>query len=531
MAIALSALIEVLSRPEAYPHPVADVEVHQTHISVVFLAGPYAYKVKKPVDLGFLDFSTLEKRKHFCEEEVRLNRRLAPQVYLQVVPITEPEPPGTEKVPAELRLGGAGKVVEWAVQMKRLPADATLESRLERNEVKESQIRALAARLAAFHRSARRDPRIAAFGRFGVVAQNARENFTQAEPLVGATVSPIVFERLRALTDAHLARHHDLIEARALRNVPRDTHGDLHLDHVYLFPEEPPPNDLVIIDCIEFADRFRHADPVSDMAFLAMDLKFHGRPDLARIFSQTYFRAAGDRAGAALLLFYCAYRAAIRAKVEGMALSEQEIGTAERQGAAERARAHWLLALGELEEPLKRPALVLIAGLPGSGKSTLAQALAPDTNFEVLRSDVVRKELTASCQGENIYADAWTQRTYAELLARAERLFWQGRRVLIDANFHDDGMRRRFLDAARQWAIPAFFVHCQADPTVIQQRLATRRDDASDADWRVYQLLESSWQPISAQVFPLAIDLDTSDGLEASLTTLRDCLRTAGFLG
>lgn len=530
MAIEVPTLIHALSRPEAYPHAVDKVEVHQTHISVVFLAGPYAYKVKKSVNLGFLDFSTLDKRKDFCEEEVRLNRRLAPQVYLRVVPITGPDLPATEEDPLEIRMGGQGKVVEWAVQMKRLPADATLEARLERNDVTVKQLRDLAERLAEFHRRAESSPHIWSFGRYAVVAQNARENLAQAEPLVGATVSAMVFERVRSLTEAHLTQCHDWIEARAEAGLPRDTHGDLHLDHVYLFPGEPPPNDLVIIDCIEFSDRFRFADPIADMAFLVMDLKFHGRRDLASAFAEAYFRARPDSAGQQLLPFYAAYRAVVRAKVEGLKLGEKEIDAVAREGAARRAKAHWLLAQGELERPANRPALLLFGGLPGSGKSTLAQALTADANFEVFRSDVVRKELSASLTDANIYTDAWTAQTYAELLARAEQTLWQGRRVLIDANFRDDEMRRRFLDTAQQWSVPAYFVHCQADPEVIQNRLAARRDDASDADWRVYQSLESSWQPLSHQVRLSALELNTSHDVERSLTFLRAYLSAAGLL-
>ena len=204
--------------------------------------------------------------------------------------------------------------------------------------------------------------------------------------------------------------------------MPRDTHGDLHLDHVYLLPEAAPPDDLVIVDCIEFADRFRYADPVADMAFLAMDLSFHGRRDLARVFADAYFAASGDAEGRALLPFYAGYRAVVRAKVEGMELAEKEIDATERQHAEERSRAHWLAALVELETPGRRPAIVLIGGLPGSGKSTLARLLADTGNFTLLQSDVIRKELARRIRSaavaefnQGIYSQAWTERTYGEL--------------------------------------------------------------------------------------------------------------------
>jgi aminoglycoside phosphotransferase family enzyme len=359
LAADLPSLIAALSQPDAYRHPVTAVEVRQTHISVVFLAGEFVYKLKKPVRLGFVDFSSAERRRHFCEEEVRLNRRLAPQVYLGVVPATADGD--------RVRFEGDDDAIDWAVKMHRLPAHATLESRLQRDEVTPAHLTALAEMLAAFHATADAGPDIAAFGRLATVAGNARENFAQTAGHVGRTVRAAVYERLVQLTEEQLRQFGSLIEARAERGVPRDTHGDLHLDHVYLFPERPPPDDLVVIDCVEFAERFRYADPVADMAFLVMDLRFHGRRDLARAFADAYFQAAHDAEGRALLPFYTAYRAQVRAKVEGIELSEPEVPADEKGSARRRAQAHWLIALGALETPANRPALLLVGGLPGAG--------------------------------------------------------------------------------------------------------------------------------------------------------------------
>jgi uncharacterized protein len=338
----LARLIEALSSIVAYPHSVEAVEVCQTHISVVFLAGPYAYKIKKPVNLGFLDFTAPERRRHFCEEEVRLNRRLAPTVYQGIVPVT--------RTSTGAEIDGRGETVEWAVKMERLPRDATLEQRLCRGEVGLALLATLAQKIAQFHRDAEAGPHIAACGRFEMVARNVRENFEQSAGQVGVTLSRTVFERLSKLTEESLIRHRSLIEARAERGVPRDTHGDLHLEHVYLFPERQPPADLVVIDCIEFNERFRYADPVSDMAFLAMDLAFHGRKDLAGAFADAYFQATQDAEGRELLPLYSSYRAAVRGKVEGMELREKEVSESEQAAALVRARSHWLLALSELEE-------------------------------------------------------------------------------------------------------------------------------------------------------------------------------------
>ena len=333
----LTALISALSAGGA-------AEVIQTHISVVFLTRDVVYKLKKPVNLGFLDFSTLDRRRHFCQEEVRLNRRLAPAVYLGVVPVTRDG--------SGLRFEGEGEAVEWTVKMTRLPEEASLLSKLARGAVGPDLVAKLAERVAEFHARAEGGPRIAESGRFDVVARNARENFTQSEEQIGVTITREAFENLRACTEATLARLRPLIETRAARGVPRDTHGDLHLDHVYHFPDRAPPHDLIAIDCIEFADRFRHADPVADAAFLAMDLAFRGRPDLADAFVLNYVRASGDAEGAALFPLYVSYRAAVRAKVEGMKLSEREIPRAERDAARERARAQWQFAAGALGRAL-----------------------------------------------------------------------------------------------------------------------------------------------------------------------------------
>ena len=450
--------------------------------------------MKKPVNLGFLDFSSLEQRRHFCEEEVRLNRRLAPAVFRGVVPVVQSGP--------SIRLEGSGPAVEWAVKMERLPDEATLRARLERGEVEPGLVETLARRVARFHADAEGGPHIAAFGRYEVVAGNAWENFAQAEPLVGTTLSRPVWDRFKVLTGEALARLRPLIEARAERRVPPDTHGDLHLEHVYLLPGRQPPADLVIIDCIEFNERFRYADPIADAAFLVMDFRFHGRPDLARVFSQAYVTAAGDADGAALLPFYTAYRAAVRGKVEGFELSEQEVPAPERAAALARARAHWLLALGELEVPGRRPCLVLVAGLPGSGKSTLARHLAERAGFTVVRSDAVRKELAgmsntapaATPFAEGIYTPAWTERTYAECRRRAEGLLFDGHRVLVDASFREDGRRQAFLEMADRLGVPGVFFWCRADPNTVRARLGHRRGDLSDADWSVYLQAARQWE-------------------------------------
>lgn len=502
----LPHLITQLCRPEAVPFAVDRVELRQTHISMVFLAGDVVYKVKKPVTLPFLDFSTIERRRHFCDEEVRLNRRLAPSVYLGVVPVT--------KEGDRIAFEGTGEVIDWAVKMRRLPEDATLLHQVHSGTVTPATIVNLARRLARFHLLAERNDPIASFGSFEVVAQNIRENFNSTRDHIGETVTRRVFDRVEALTEKHLQISRDRIESRSESGYPCETHGDLHLDHVYLFPEIAPPGDLVIIDGIEFNERFRYADPVSDIAFVVMDLQFHGRRDLARLFAESYFTSSLDREGSRLLPLYAAYRAMVRAKVEGITAREAEIDPANREKARRQARAHWLLALGELEAIERRPALLLVGGLPGAGKSTLTKELARVDGWSVIRTDVVRKELAkepsehAGYQ-QGLYAPEMTRATYDECRRRAEGLLAEGERVIIDASFADDAERLACFDLGRSLAVPVGFVRCEVSRKIALERIRGRRGDASDADEAIHDRLARDWQPLSAEMEPFHLGVTT----------------------
>jgi uncharacterized protein len=521
----LLQLIEALSDPRVYRFAADQVFIFQTHISVVFLAGAFAYKIKKPVRLSFLDFSTVDRRHHFCQEEVRLNRRLAPGVYLGVVPITRDG--------SAIRMEGQGETIDWAVKMRRLPEGTTFHDRLVRGEIGRAEAERLAHAIASFHQHAETNQRIAGFGRFEVVSRNLEAVLDQSTPQVGTTVAMPVFERLRMLTGQALASLKGVIEARAQRGLPRDTHGDLHLDHVYFFPDRSPPEDLVIVDCIEFNERFRYTDPIADMAFPTMDFAYHGRRDLARAFAEAYLQSTRDEEGRQLLPLYTSYRAAVRGSVEGLKLAEREISRTDRALTLQQARGHWLLALGQLEEPLRRPGLVLVGGLPGTGKSSLAELLGQRARFSIIRSDAVRKELAGREPGarlqENFYSAEWNERTYAECLRRAESMLWEAKRVVVDATFREEKRRRPFFEAAVRWGAPGLFLVCQTSPATVQQRLSGRKSDVSDAEWPTYQKLAAQWEQLRSHPADSVCEINTENNQEGAFQRALAALRLAGL--
>jgi len=519
----LSRLLAELSQPRAFPESVDAVHVYQTHISVVFVAGSFAYKIRKPVQLPFLDFSTFPLRHADCLAELELNRRFAPGVYLGVVPITQS--------PDGLRWEGAGEVVEYAVKMRRLDPQLTLEQAVLDQRADTALMQQLGQRLAGFHQTARRTPGFA--GR-ETVSQNLRANLELSTRQIGQTVSRTCWDRLSRRLEEALATLGPLVDQRSLAGWPRETHGDLHLDHVYLQPDAPPAEQIVLVDCIEFNERFRCIDPIADMAFLAMDLKFHGRRDLARDFQQAYFAHAADPDGPQLLNLYSSYRAAVRAKVEGLLLQEPEVPVADRDAAALRARGHWLLALGELEPPATRPGLLLVGGLPGSGKSSLARQLATHSGFTVLRSDVLRKQLAGldpaapspTDRRAELYSPDMTRRTYAECLRQAADLLWEGQRVCLDATFASEAFRAEAFALADRHAVACGWLLCEAPAAVIQQRLAARTHDASDADWQVYLQAVTTFEAAGPATARRSGVVETSHSPAAALAQAQAFLAT-----
>lgn len=517
--MSLEALRDALTDPTTYP-VAGTPELRETHISLVGLLGDRVYKLKKPLDLGFLDFSTLEKRRHMCEEEVRLNRRLAGDVYRGVVALV--------RTAEGLRLGAdpdAGELVEWAVEMQRLDDADRLSESLDR--VQADTLARLGRRIARFHDEARRGPEITAGGSFEAIASLARENFEQTRAHVGEVIGEAVWERCRIGTERLLAGLEPLMVLRAERDVPCETHGDLRLDHVYLSGDR-----FIVLDGIEFSARYRNGDPVGDIAFLAMELELAGRADLERAFVHAWIEASKDADAHTLMPFYVAYRAVVRAKVAGIRATQGS------ESARTTARRHWLLAASHLCGPRLRPALLAVGGLPGVGKSTLARGLAAAAGFTVIRSDEVRKELAglspeqdgSAAFGEGLYTPEWTERTYAACLDRARDALVAGERVIVDASFGADRHRRALLDLAHDLAVPFAFLHAECPAEVAETRIHTRTGDVSDADVSVHRRARERWEVASSEVERHRVPIDTSASPKATVGTGMAWLRGRGLV-
>jgi aminoglycoside phosphotransferase family enzyme/predicted kinase len=533
LRVQLERLITELAQPRAYPgvDPSTAIECLQTHISVVFLVGREVFKIHKPVDFGFLDFTTLEARERDCQAEVEVNRELAPGVYRGVAAIVDtPTGPQVVREPAGI---GRSDVIEWAVWMRRLPESANFASLLARGELDGRHLWSLAATLAVFYRDgaahAAAHPELCRLGDVATVTGNVRENFEQLAALIDrarAERRPPPFDRdllarIQDVSEAALVQVRDRIHERWEAGKIRDTHGDLRLDHVYHLRSSTEPelrdveleraaaaHELLIIDRIEFTERFRWSDPIADVAFLIMDLQARGAWALARLFADHFIDASEDPQARELLPFYTGYRAMVRAKVAAMAAAEAELGPIARERARGRAEARARLALVELAPPQQRPCLVLIAGLPGSGKSVLARVLRETGNFVWIRSDEIRKRLAGldplasgkSEVGEGLYSREWTDRTYDACLSRAADVCKAGGRALVDATFVDADRRREFVEAAIEWGVPAHMLITEVPADVIRDRLAKRTGDPSDADWTVYQAAAARWAPVDPKL-------------------------------
>ncbi|HYY31905.1 MAG TPA: AAA family ATPase [Chthoniobacterales bacterium] len=513
-SIAPETLLAFLLNPDSYPHRPKRVHLKETHSSYVLLAAPYAYKVKKPVNFGFLDFSTLEKRRYFCEREILLNRRFCTRIHLGVVPISLRE--------GKLTFGPGDAIVEYAIKMRKLADRYFMLALLKKGQVGTNELDRLVSALQTFYEAQHPGPEIAEWGRIEKLKISTDENFRQTENFVGFTISRPAFETIRFYTDSFYSKDGALFEDRIREHRIRDCHGDLHLEHIHITPKA-----ISIYDCIEFNDRFRYTDVASDLAFLAMDRDFQGRPDLSRQFTAKIIDALNDPAMEHLMDFYKCYRAYVRGKVETFHQSVSGLPARKKSEIRARAERYFRLALQYVVCGSK-PMVMIIMGRVASGKSMLARSLARELSWEIFSSDPIRKQLAgvplyerpepaARCR---LYSKAMTEKTYGALRANAIGQVEKQRSVIIDATFSSRRHREELVNQLCALGVDYCFVETKASEETLKTRLVKREaklNVVSDARMEDFELLTRSYE-VPAEFGPdHLVSVSTDSALEATV--------------
>jgi aminoglycoside phosphotransferase family enzyme len=497
------ALVASLRDPAAYPHPVADVELLETHISYVLLAGDFAYKLKKPVDLGFLDFTTLDRRRHFCEEEMRLNGRLAPDLYLAVVAIT-----GSAARPT---VDGVGDAIEYAVKMRRFDQRDQLDHVLERGALSVERIDELAAGVADFHRTLPVAGADSDYGDPDRVIAPMRENFQHVDA-AGERARRDQLARIRAWTEASFADRVALIAARKRQGMVRECHGDMHLANIALYRGR-----LEIFDGIEFDPALRWIDVISEIAYVTMDLEDRGAPQLGHRLLNRYLEHTGDYPALSLLRFYQVYRAMVRAKVASIRAHQGDVDAAARRAGLAEYQGYADLAERYMRPP--RPALLITHGFAGAGKTRLTEPVLAALGAVRLRSDIERRRLAGMKLSERRDAErrlddpAFSERTYRHLLAQARTLLDAGWPVIVDASFLERTRRERFAELAAHRRLPFLVLDFRADREILRARIRQRAAGdtaASDGGLAVLARQLAQHDPLAPEEAVMSLDSTTA---------------------
>jgi aminoglycoside phosphotransferase family enzyme/predicted kinase len=495
-------------QPEFYPHPVEmPIQLVQTHVSYVLLTGEVAYKVKKPVDFGFLDYSTLAKRQHFCEEELRLNQRAAAPIYEAVLPISE--------LAGQYELGNSENVTEYVVKMRQFPQSALLSQYFKRGELTEDLLRQLAEAIARFHQSAETNDYIRAFGTVEAIRQSIDENYDQTVSFIGGPQTQQQFDATKAYTDRFFATQQALFQQRVTQNKIRACHGDLHLNNICYWQDQ-----LLLFDCIEFNEPFRFVDVMFDIAYIVMDLTVEGREDLAAVFLSHYVEHTGDWEGLQVLPLYVSRQSYVRAKVTSFLLNDPSVSTEVKAEAESTAAKYYTLAWAYVQP--RRGRLLLTAGLSGAGKSTVARELSRHLGAIYIRSDAVRKHLAkipVTARGDaSVYTPEMTHQTYDRLTKLGGLLASQGYQMILDAKFDRVATRQLAIAQAQQHLLPLLIVHCTAPSEVLKDRVQARQGDIADATIGV--LAQQQMEPFSAEETSRVVTIDTTQSLTEQLATI-----------
>ena len=475
------AMVRGLMKPQAYPHPCGEIRLVETHISYVFLTGEYAYKLKKPLNLGFLDFSNLERRRFFCEEEVRLNSRTAPDIYLEVVPVCgHPEKPV---------VAGPGEAFEYAVKMKQFPDDGLLDGKLKEGRLVPGKVVQLAEKAAELHSKVAVSNESDGFGTPECVSKWALENYQQLEAKLQGSERLARLTGLKRWTQEWLEDHRELLQSRKDNGFVRECHGDLHLGNITEIEGE-----VVLFDGIEFNDEIRWIDVINEMAFLFSDFEHRGAEGLGWVALNRYLEITGDYAGLELFAFYRLYRLMVRAKIDSLRLAQEGLDQAEREELE--AEVEVYLEQGETVTARRTPTLVLMRGLSGSGKSYLSSRLLGEFQAVRLRSDTERKRLfqvgesasSKSGLGEGIYTPEAGRKTFDRLETLARGILEAGYHTIVDATFLRPELVERFRALGASVGSPVRILDVRAPEEVLRERIglrASKGNDASEADQQV----------------------------------------------
>ncbi len=494
------------------------VEIIQTHISVILLGKRRVLKLKKPVDFGFLDYTTLEKRRIACENEIELNRRLCPEIYLGTQPIVEDE--------LGLHFSDEGNIVEYGVLMKRLPEELMLDRMVENNTISEEEILQIAAKLVKFQRSARRGADVDAFGRPETIRFNWEENFNQSMPYINRTITAEDFESIREWVYRWLEENGDLLKSRVEQGNICDGHGDLRCESICV------SDSIYIFDCVEFNKRFRCSDVANEAAFLAMDLAAYGRPDLGYFFYEHYSRISGDEQLSKLNLFYRCYRAFIRGKVLSFQLDEDELSKKTRGLAMKRAKNYFAIAANSVRQ-MQSPAVIMVGGLSGTGKTSVARGVAGILGLRVVSSDAIRQSIfgadkQSSDYGGGIYDDESNRLTYRKMTEQGLEFLRKDGGVILDAKFLDASEREMVRLKAETIGADCYLIECRLDPEIVRQRLkirAEKGDGLSDAGWEIYKQQKRGNEPIEFGN-DAHLKVNTEKSLSATCRLAANWLRT-----
>ncbi len=467
----IANLISQMQQPNFYPHAVAEkIEIMQTHASYVFLTGEYAYKIKKNVDYGFLDYSTLSKRKHCLETELRLNHEIAPELYLEVVPIS--------KCNDDFLLANSENIVEYALKMRQFPQENLFSNLLDAGKLNSDRFIELGKIVAQFHHQAQTNNYISSFGTVDHIRAAFEENYRQSQKYIGVVQTKEQFEATKAYTDFFFTEREDLLQQRVKQQRIKECHGDLHLQNICLWQDK-----IQLFDRIEFNESFRFVDTMYDVAFTVMDLAARKQPDLKNAFLNSYLEYSGDWTGLLVLPLYLSRQAYVRAKVNSFLLDDPQVSQVDREQASQTASDYYRLAAQYTQ--VTSGSLILMSGLSGSGKSTVARTIAQNKGAIQIRSDAVRKHLGGIPLDESgtadLYSQEMTQKTYDRLLNLGIMLAKEGYTVILDAKYDRVKLRQPVSSQAEANNIPLKMIYCTAPVSVLRDRLNQRQGDISDA--------------------------------------------------